>query len=223
VDSVKYDQGAGKAEITVRNTSKKEISAFNVSITDRFANGFVDNSEISKDFLQSSIAEERTGVSPQPDYKIIGPGETRVENFLVPTRVNGEKPLSVTAIVDAVAYTDDTGEATNKAALQRMMSYRKAYGTALRDADSVIHKHLQSTNEQDFEENIRRDLTQHQANAPAIERVAYDWVLVDIANAKRTSAVEGTQRAREQLENAVKTHEHQARALRAARCLSTAH
>jgi hypothetical protein len=209
VDSVNYDPATGVAQIVVRNSSGKEISAINLTITTKLPDGSLDHTQVTIDFLPSTIAEESFGLVPPPNSTVIQPGNTHVEDVHVGT-VNGQKPTSVGAVVDMVAFMDRTAEAANKDALDRLVSDRKAMGTALLDAAGVVRKHLQATGEQNPEENSRLEVQQHQKNSQSAGRVAYDSVLEDIKNAKRASA-QGSDRGRERLDNATKARERQGR------------
>jgi hypothetical protein len=146
-----YDPHTNLVTATVVNTSHKDITAFNIAIKETYADGHVNSHELLEEyaglivFVQESkgIADE-AGIRKQFGDGLFHPGEGRKE-------IIGVQPglQNFEAVVDVVAYTDQTAEATNNDALRRLLEERSASAASTRMANEIIQAALADQNDAD--------------------------------------------------------------------------
>jgi hypothetical protein len=146
-----YDPQTNSVTATVVNASHKDITAYNISIKETYADGHVNSHELLCEYAGRDIfVQEYKGTAAEADIRkqfgdgLFHPGESRNEIIGVqPSLQNFE------AVVDVVAYTDQTAEATNNDALQRLVEERKASAASTRMANEIIQAALADPNDAD--------------------------------------------------------------------------
>lgn len=140
VESWNYDASTNTVTARILNTSPKDITAFNISITEEFADQSVRSHEVLVDMVDTLALVQRVkGTSDEERIRRdIGDGilpakGTRDKVFGYP---DGKIVTDFQATIDVVAYRDNTAESTNTAALARLREHRNA----------ELHSH-QKTNE----------------------------------------------------------------------------
>ena len=141
LDSIDSTTNSKMNIVTVRivNTGKKDITAFNLSVTATYPTG-PSKYQYSRDLVNTTVVLER--------YK----GTAFGQNFM---RENGDGRIPVggfrdeqigvldgltdfNAVLDVVAYADKTAEATSDEAFQRLVDQRKAAAAAIQKADEIL-------------------------------------------------------------------------------------
>jgi hypothetical protein len=120
--------------IHVANTSGKDITAYNLSVTEKYTDGTSNFSERSQDFMGALVA----------GLPVFTSGSTR-QDVIHETK----DVLDVTATVDVVAYSDLTADVSNNRAFARLMTSRKGNVLALQKSNEVIERMLADPNVSD--------------------------------------------------------------------------
>jgi|SRR5690348_214898 hypothetical protein len=131
-----YDAVKNMLTVHVVNTSNKEITVYNLSVTVKFTDGTQSTSEIYNDYLplMASI-KVSPGLSAKYGNGAFIPGASRDEIILN----TAPKPVSnVIADVDLVAYSDGLVDGSNKRALGHILARRKGELLALQKANQII-------------------------------------------------------------------------------------
>jgi hypothetical protein len=146
-----YDSQANAVTAQVVNVSHKEITGYNISIKETYADGHVSSHEMLFDYVgRIALVQEVQGTADEADIRkqfgdgLFHPGESRNEIFGVQP---GLKDFE--AVVDVVAYADQTVEATNNDGLQRLLAHRKATVASTQVADEIIKAALADPNDAD--------------------------------------------------------------------------
>ena len=126
-----YDATTKTVTIRVVNTSGKDITAFNLSVTVKYADGTSNFSERSEELLPSLIAGR--------DVFLAGTGRDEV---IPETR----DVIDVMAVVDLVAYSDLTADVGNNRAFTHLLTARKGDALAMKKANAVIQQMLADPN-----------------------------------------------------------------------------
>jgi hypothetical protein len=146
-----YDAQTNLVTATVVNLSQKDITAYNISIKETYADGHVNSHELLCEYAgRMVLVQELMGVADEADIRkrfgdgLFHPGESRNE-------IIGVQPglRNFEAVVDVVAYTDQIAEATNNAALQRLVEERKASAASTKMANEIIRAALADPNDAD--------------------------------------------------------------------------
>jgi hypothetical protein len=134
-----YDSQTHVVTVRILNTSQKDITAFNLSLKITGQNG-VSQYQWSRDLINTAVVLER--------FK-----GTASEQALRQERGDGKIPIGGSydekipvqpgltdfeAVLDVVAFSDKTAEATNTAALQRLIDQRKAIALSIQKADEIV-------------------------------------------------------------------------------------
>src|SRR5258707_11831385 len=123
-----YDPQTNLVTATVVNLSRTDITAYNSSIKETYADGHVNSHELLSEFAgMMGFVQEFNGTRDEADIRkrfgdgLFHPGGSRNE-------IVGVQPglQNFEALIDVASYTDQTAEATNDAALQRLLEGRKA-------------------------------------------------------------------------------------------------
>ena len=139
-----YDPQTNLVTATVVNLSRKDITAYNISIKETYADGHVNTHELLCEFAgMMGFVQEFNGTRDEADIRkrfgdgLFHPGGSRNE-------IVGVQPglQNFEAVIDVVAYTDQTAEATNDAALQRLLEGRKASVASTQMANQIIQAAL---------------------------------------------------------------------------------
>ena len=153
VQTWNYDPKTNSVTLKVVNSSQKDISAFNIAITETLADGRIDKSEMLEDLLGKIIAaKELQGNDTrgaETFRKLYGdgafhPGE--VHDEIVGVQPGFQK---IEAVVDVVTYVDGTAEATNSDALGRIVDERQATVASQKIITEIIQTALADSNDSD--------------------------------------------------------------------------
>ncbi len=146
-----YDPQTNMVTATVVNVSHKDITAYNISIKETYADGHANSHELLCEYAgMMGFVQEFKGTADEADIRkqfgdgLFHPGESRNE-------IIGVQPglQNFEAIVDVVAYTDQTAEATNNDGLQRLLEKRKASVASTQMANEIIRGALTDPNDAD--------------------------------------------------------------------------
>jgi len=156
-----YDAATNTATATIANTSDKDITAFNISLIETFADHSVTNHELLVDMLSAVELAQKAKGTPDEDRirKKYGNGtlaayQTRDEVFHYN---NGKVLTDLQGTIDVVAYLDGSAEATNTAALERMREHRNADLRSYQKANQILKEVLADpTIQAPTEEAIKR-------------------------------------------------------------------
>ena len=149
VQSWHYDPLTNIVTAQIVNVSHKDITAYNISIKETYADGHVNTHELLCEYAGKMVlVEEFKGTPDEAEIRkqlgdgLLHPGESQNE-------IIGVQPglQNFEAVVDVVAYTDQTAEATNNAALQRLLEGRKASVASTQMANEIIKAALADPND----------------------------------------------------------------------------
>jgi hypothetical protein len=144
-----YDPQSNIVTLKIVNTSHKDITAYNISIKETYADGHVNTHELLCEYAgRMVLVQEFKGTPDEAEIRkqlgdgLSHPGESQNE-------IIGVQPglQNFEAVVDVVAYTDQTAEATNNAALQRLLEGRKASVASTQMANEIIKAALADPND----------------------------------------------------------------------------
>jgi hypothetical protein len=151
VQTWQYDSQSNRVTATIVNTSNKDITAYNISIKETYADGHVNTHELLCEYAGRMVfVQEFKGTADEADIRkqfgdgLFHPGESRNEIIGVQS---GLKDFA--AVVDVVAYADQTAEATNNDGLQRLLEQRKASVASTQMANEIIQAALADPNDAD--------------------------------------------------------------------------
>jgi len=153
VQTWNYDPKTNSVILKVVNTSQKDITAFNIAITETLADGRVDKHEMLEDLIGKVVlAKELEGDhsrGAESFRKLYGdgafhPGE--VHDEIVGVQPGFQK---IEAVVDVVTYVDGTAEATNNDALGRIVDERQATVASQKIITEIIQTALADPNDSD--------------------------------------------------------------------------
>jgi hypothetical protein len=152
-----YDPQTNLVTAEIVNVSHKDITGYNISIKETYADGHVSSHELMADTagvpaflqeLQGTVGEENLRMQLRSaggtGDGMFHPGESRKE-------IIGVQPglQNFEAVIDVVAYADQTAEAPNNAALQRLLEERKASVASTQMANEIIQAALADPNDAD--------------------------------------------------------------------------
>lgn len=155
VQTWSYDPTSNPPLVTLKilNTSHKDISAFNISIKETYANGRVDQHEVLEELvgmiLRAKELEGDTSSGAEAFRKLYGdgafhPGEVRDEKLPVQPGLRDYQ-----AVIDVVTYFDGTADSTNNDALGRIIDERQATVASQKIATEIIQAALADPNDTD--------------------------------------------------------------------------
>jgi hypothetical protein len=151
VQTSHYDAAINMVTLTIANVSHKDITAYNIAIKETYADGQVHNHELMADYVgRIAFVKELQGTVDEDDIRkqfgdgLFHSGETRQEMV-------GVQPgfKDIRAVVDVVAYADQTAEATNADGLKRIVDHRKSEIAATQLANQIIQTALADPNDAD--------------------------------------------------------------------------
>src|SRR6184192_3911103 len=126
-----------------------DITAFNMSIKETYANGHVYKHEVLEEFLGTIIAlKEVQGKANEANFRkyygdgVLHPGAVWDEKLPVQPELTDYQ-----AVVDVVTYMDGTAESTNDDALGRIMEERLATVDSQKIAIEIIKSALGDAND----------------------------------------------------------------------------
>jgi hypothetical protein len=137
--------------LQIVNMSHKDITGYNLAIKETYADGHVNNHEQLVDFVgRLKFLQDIKGTADEARIRkdmgdgLFHPGETKTELFRVKS---GLKDFE--AVVDVVAYADQTSEASNSDGLQRLTDHRKSEVASTQMANQIINAALADPNDAD--------------------------------------------------------------------------
>jgi len=146
-----YDPITNIVTLKIANMSHKDITAYNISIKETYADGHVNTHELLCEYAgRMVLVQEFKGTPDEAEIRkqlgdgLFHPGESQDE-------IIGVQPglQNFEAVIDVVAYTDQTAEATNNAALQRLLEGRRASVASTRMANEIMQAALADPNDAD--------------------------------------------------------------------------
>jgi hypothetical protein len=144
-----YDPQTNMVTLQIVNASHKDITAYNISIKETYADGDVDNHELMCDFVgrikflqDIKGSPEEARIRKELGDGLFHPGEVRKE-------LVGVQPglQDFQAVVDVVAYADQSSEASNNDGLQRLVDHRKVDVASRQIANEIIKAALADPND----------------------------------------------------------------------------
>jgi len=151
VQTWNYDPRTNMVTLEIVNTSHKDITAFNIAIKETYADGRVEEHEMLEELVGKILAaKELQGTAQEESFRkqygdgAFHPGEVRGEKLLVQPGLTNYQ-----AVIDVVTYIDGTADATNNAALQRIVDERKSATASKKIATEVIKTALADPNDTD--------------------------------------------------------------------------
>ncbi|HUJ93385.1 MAG TPA: hypothetical protein VLW46_00320 [Candidatus Bathyarchaeia archaeon] len=146
-----YDPRANAVTATIVNLSRKDITGYNISITETYANAPVNKHEMLCDYIaRIALLQRVQGTPDEADVRkqfgdgLFHPGESRNEVFGVRAGLTDFQ-----AVVDVVAYADETADASNNDGLQRLLTHRKAAVASRQIANEILKNALADPNDTD--------------------------------------------------------------------------
>ena len=146
-----YDPATNIVTLKIVNTSHKDITAFNIAITETYAGGRVEHHEMLEELMGKIIASKEfqgdTSRGAETFRKLYGdgafhPGEVRDEKLGVQPGLEDYQ-----AVIDVVAYMDATADANNNDALGRIIGGRQATVASEKISIDAIETALADTND----------------------------------------------------------------------------
>lgn len=151
VQSWHYDPTHNPPLVTIKivNNSHKDITAFNISIKETYANGRVDKHEVLEEFLGKIIVlKERRGKANEANFRngyedgTLHAGAVWDEKLPVQAELTDYQ-----AVLDVVTYMDGTAESTNDDALGRIVEERQASAASEKIVTEAIQSALDDPND----------------------------------------------------------------------------
>jgi flagellar biosynthesis GTPase FlhF len=123
----RYDPQSQTVFVPVVNNSQKAVTAFNLSLKVT-SGGTVSQYQSGRDFLSSGLLEQRFKDAPKGAFGTVDTpaGGTYEEKLAVPSDFQ-----NISIVLDMVAFSDRTAEATNVPALDRLIQTRKAIAASI--------------------------------------------------------------------------------------------
>src|SRR4029077_474916 len=142
VQTWNYDPVAKVLTLHVLNTSHKDITAYNISLTIKYADGTTAFAESTKDFspLMATMLEAGSDgyMRSNCGNGTFAAGGSRDDTF-----AGQPKDITdVTAILDVVAYSDSTADVQNERAFNRLVVMRRGRALAAQKVTEVIRQVL---------------------------------------------------------------------------------
>jgi hypothetical protein len=135
-----YNTEPNTVTVRVVNTSEKDVTGYNISINETYADGASSRHEMLSDFVDTMLLlQEVKGTAQEGELRrqlgdgVLHPGMARDETFPVSAHLTDYE-----ALVDAVTYADGTSESTNEAALGRILDHRKAQVATMQQVNEII-------------------------------------------------------------------------------------
>jgi hypothetical protein len=138
-----YDPATGFTTIRVNNVSGKSITAFDINLVMKFADGTKTTSDSTTELLPLMVAIQGNpelgsngdgsfAAGTSYDKRLGGPGSKAVVDLI--------------AVVDMVAYADGTADVQNKRAFDRIVAKRQGDVLAMQKINDTINQSLTSSN-----------------------------------------------------------------------------
>jgi len=144
IESWRYDPHQKAVILHLVNHSNKTVTAFNISIAERYADGTTDHMDgrpndihdhqVMEDELNRFLMDGRYGNVTQSKFSA---GTTK--DYAMP---EAKEIADVEAIVDVVAYADGTADVQNDRAFKNLVAARKGPLLAMQKVDEIIKRVL---------------------------------------------------------------------------------
>lgn len=147
VQTWRYDPQTHSVIVRLLNESDKDITAFNLSVTEKYADGKVAASEKMTDYLplMASVAASQS----EEMVKKYGNGTFAANTSRDVSLPAPNQPIDVSVTLDMVAYADQTTEVINGRAFDNLVASRKAMVLAIQQANKAIKDALSAPNPRD--------------------------------------------------------------------------
>ena len=146
-----YDPTHNPPLVTVKivNNSRKDITAFNISIKETYANVRVDEHQVLEEFLGKIIAlKERQGKANEANFRSGYEDGTLHAGAVWDEKLPVQPELTdYQAVLDVVTYMDGTAESTNDDALGRIVEERQASAASEKIVIEAIQSALDDAND----------------------------------------------------------------------------
>jgi hypothetical protein len=146
VQAWRYDPQSNAVTVRIANISDKNITAFNVSITETFADQSVTHHETLVDMLGAVILVREVKGTPDEDRILRKYGDGTLAAHQSRDQVfnysSGEVVTEFQAAIDVVAYADGTARSTNAPALARLEEHRNAELHTQQKANQILKEVL---------------------------------------------------------------------------------
>jgi hypothetical protein len=135
-----YDPQTNVVTVRILNTSKRDITAFNLSLKITYPSG-VSEYEWRRDLLNNAVILDRFKGTPNEQQVVKAFGNKA--SIPIGGSYDDQIPVQVglkgfEAVLDVVAYSDKTVEATNTVALLALIEQRKATAASIQTANEII-------------------------------------------------------------------------------------
>lgn len=167
VDSWHFDPQTRMLTIRIANISEKDITAYNMSITETFADLSVSSTDQLTDMLSAVVAVQQAKGTPDEDRIRNELGNGTLQAHQTRERLFGPYSKVVTnfqATIDVVAYADGSAETTNVPALARLREHRNGELRSYQKANQILKEVLADSTIQTGGEVARR-----------LEKFLADW------------------------------------------------
>jgi hypothetical protein len=196
-----YDPLTNIVTLKILNTSHKDITAFNIAIKETYADGRVEQHEMLEDFVgKILVAQELQGDHSQGAETfrnmygdgVFHAGELRDEQLPVQPGLTDYR-----AVIDVVTYMDSTADATNNAALGRIVDERQATVASQKIITEIIQSALADPNDTDPSATAAKKIQDRATIWKAQQHTKLDLDpvrLESIANELKTASLHGVNR-----------------------------
>ena len=196
VQTWQYDSQANTVTVRIANISGKDITAFNMSITETFADHSVSTHELLDDMLSAMLLVQQIKGTPDEDRIRRDLGNGTLAAYQSRDQVfnydNGNVVTDFQATIDVVAYADGTAEATNAPALERLREHRNADIRSHQKANEILKEVLADSTVQNPTDEAVVRLQRFLAAQPPfnndIESGTIEAIVRDVKNAPRVAA-----------------------------------
>jgi hypothetical protein len=156
-----YDIATKTLTLRILNTSHKDITAYNISLTVKYVDGTTNFAENSRDFLplMGSMAEMEAAGGDEEMRQRYGNGAFAAGTLRDDVFPAQPKDVAdVTAVIDVVAYSDATADVDNDRAFNHLALSRRARDETTRKVNEVIQRALADPNVTDPTANAVAEL-----------------------------------------------------------------
>lgn len=139
-----YDPATGFATIRLNNVSGRDITAFNLSLVEKFADGTSLSTDDGTDFLQGMEA-----IKENPELGLSGRNGSFQAGTSYDLRLGGPGTPAITnviAVVTVVAYADNTADVQDQRAFARIGARRTGKALALQKINDTLNQALVTSN-----------------------------------------------------------------------------
>jgi hypothetical protein len=134
VQTWRYDAATKQLVVRVVNTSGKDITALNLSVTEKYADGTTNLSERTTDYLPLMASIEASpGLQLKYGNGTFAAGSSRDIAIPEPKDV-----VDASIILDMVAYADRSADVTNERAFSHLVADRKEILSAMQQANQAM-------------------------------------------------------------------------------------